>query len=705
MNILLDISIHNLGYSSSIVCKSSERDGRNVSFILGFFRTPLTTMHYPHDFNPPMPPPPYVPGTNLPFPPYPPEYDPTAIPYRASQQPPLPYPPPMSEYPGLSSTGDYYGPQYMPPNPPPPPPPQYGGYPIPPPPPPPVPPPLPPAAYYPPPPVTDLDYGHPYVQEGEPKQPSDELFERAALTNTYVTYNVLESDNDRSVFKINLRIDQYMFPGEGTSMLEAINDACSKALQQGDIFRPAKRIKPDPILGAAAAAAAAASGAVRPLILPPIGPSTYSNDEDHLFGSQPNLIQPLKKKADRQTFTNEFGHPDGIGETPFTRILDKIIPSDDSQTDIESLLSAVELVLRNYGKDAVTGDDVEENEVGQSFKNIVRFGLYDKEIMLRGEYEAELAIVCFGRQVRAQLVDRVCEFLKNQLNLSKEEQEYEIDRPDRTWMISVRRNQHILFLYFTCEGIWHVLDDEEDEADYLSQLRIPHFECRRVSAYVRHNEWFKQALFRRNNQLCALLLIRHICENNYRTWGAVPLYYYEIIVSMCTVHKFQNPPLLWIMKKVMEIVSSGIFMYVCQDEDSSGRKGKRCFEFNDPSKMPIVVTREVWPLPSFEAAFRVTCDANTWLRYIASDDVWAIFDFEDYFDILEDEEIEDFDDLKQLLTDLGDWVSVGEETVSYLVDEVERDLERIVIFRPLTIEQLNNAAFSEDECKGFDCLK
>lgn len=109
-------------------------------------------------------------------------------------------------------------------------------------------------------------------------------------------------------------------------------------------------------------------------------------------------------------------------------------------------------------------------------------------------------------------------------------------------------------------------DNEEFTSSQIEELTqpddtndfLPVDVCLHSLAEVRHAKWFQVKFAHRPNAVSVLRLVRHLQQIRPNSWGLIPQYAFELLLDHCGTLSIPNPPLLWIFRKLLEMLAAGI---------------------------------------------------------------------------------------------------------------------------------------------------
>ncbi|KAI0985239.1 hypothetical protein GJ496_002282 [Pomphorhynchus laevis] len=317
----------------------------------------------------------------------------------------------------------------------------------------------------------------------------------------------------------------------------------------------------------------------------------------------------------------------------FEMRLSEIAPTDQQLHDMQTLIREIERALKIVSDNMTAkckeaGITVSDPNTDNSFTNVkqrpddeyrmlkgvMRVGNMAKNIILNSDYDVNLVLLC-AQKPTVSLLHEICTDMQPILTdfclLADENEacfrvEYKIYQA-KVYLSSIQFRKENFEDKETAQS--NAVEDTANatpaalssiakvvEPDDLLSADV----CLQSLAEVRHAKWFQVKFAHRPNALKVLRLIRDLAIRHPQPWSEIPQYAFELLIEHCATSMNINPPVAWIFRKLLEMLSSGILY-----SSSLG--------IFDPCEKN---TSNVLESISFEARDLMTAEAQYYLRLL-----------------------------------------------------------------------------------------
>lgn len=165
---------------------------------------------------------------------------------------------------------------------------------------------------------------------------------------------------------------------------------------------------------------------------------------------------------------------------------------------------------------------------------VMRVGLLAKQLLLRGDSNVELVVLC-GEKPTISLLRRIANHLPKQLKSVCTDDKYEIsvEYQDACIIVSTHKkdrgedNMLSVMIHVTSQLMREPsgIPSKNDPSDLLDQYR-----CINALAELRHVKWFHSRALSRHSCTVVIRILRDLCERN-PTWSPLSVWMLELVVE------------------------------------------------------------------------------------------------------------------------------------------------------------------------------
>lgn len=363
--------------------------------------------------------------------------------------------------------------------------------------------------------------------------------------------------------------------------------------------------------------------------------------------SSQNQPQPLMATQFNQ-FSNQSGsnyyNRYGIGSFDDKHIISKhnsIYPSEDEINAIQEIVTSTEKALKlvsdqiseedpeNTNKNVGTdGAETNSQNTYRALKGVMRVGLLAKGLLLKGDTDVQLIVLCAEKPTKS-LLERVYSILLQKIDIVSPEIKYSIilDKDAETIVI-IKTTISDLQPLITCKILLtspKVRTDSELRAEQEKTPEkaenIPEVEgkdllqkqkCLDSLASLRHAKWFQARASNVPNCVVIIRVLRDLCNRN-TTWAPLTQWGLELLVEKCLSSSSNQLSPGECLRRVLECVSSGVLL-------AGGGPGLHDPCEKDPTDVSAVLKNQ--------QAEELTSSAQMALRLLAFKQIYKILGME-----------------------------------------------------------------------------
>ena len=195
----------------------------------------------------------------------------------------------------------------------------------------------------------------------------------------------------------------------------------------------------------------------------------------------------------------------------------------------------------------------------KELKGVMRIGYFAKNIMLKGEKDLELVVLCENKPTET-LIANVCQILNDKLEEIVTDEKFAVSFSANNAWITVKSESESC-LKCTVHITSPEMRDVEDDLtpSWQSERILSYKVCQASLAETRRSKWFDMKC-KSHPALCQVVrILRDLCRR-IPTWNSFPCYIIELICdkALRTVAHQMGPAEL--LRKFFEIISSGILL-------------------------------------------------------------------------------------------------------------------------------------------------
>lgn len=296
-----------------------------------------------------------------------------------------------------------------------------------------------------------------------------------------------------------------------------------------------------------------------------------------------------------------------------------IYPTESELEAIQRIVGNTEAALKKVSDQIAAEDnkvkkeDKKENSDGKSrvLVGVMRVGLLAKQLLLRGDRNVELVVLC-GEKPTVNLLRRIANHLPKQFKtVCPDETKYEIsvEYQDACLIVSTQLKGDEENLLSVMVHVTSQLMRESDENGGKNDPKdvLDHYRCINALAELRHVKWFHSRALSRHSCTVVIRILRDLCERN-PTWASLSVWMLELLVEkvLNSAGCLLSPGDA--LRRVMESLAGGILL-----PDSPG--------FLDPcEKEPLDAGVEL----SSQEREDITSSAQFALRMIAFRQIYKV---------------------------------------------------------------------------------
>jgi len=219
-----------------------------------------------------------------------------------------------------------------------------------------------------------------------------------------------------------------------------------------------------------------------------------------------------------------------------------IYPTEEELEAIQRIVGNTEAALKKVSDQIAAEDnktkkeDKKEDSDGKSrvLVGVMRVGLLAKQLLLRGDRNVELVVLC-GEKPTVTLLRRIANHLPKQFKaVCPEETKYEIsvEYQDACLIVSTHLKGE---QDNTLSVMVHVTSQLMRESDQSGGKNDPqdildHYRCINALAELRHVKWFHSRALSRHSCTVVIRILRDLCERN-PTWAPLSVWMLELLVE------------------------------------------------------------------------------------------------------------------------------------------------------------------------------
>jgi len=224
---------------------------------------------------------------------------------------------------------------------------------------------------------------------------------------------------------------------------------------------------------------------------------------------------------------------------------------------------------QNSNNEIVIKSETPKNQEKEStLKGVVRVGLLAKGLLLKGDTNVKLVVVCSETPTKT-LLEHVHKILVQKIEVVSPETKYSIllDK-DAEAICIVRLNINDLHPIITCRVMLTsptVRDNDDEQLENISEIKKEEKEfldkqkCLDSLADLRHAKWFQAKASQVPNCVISIRILRDLCRRN-PTWSTLSQWALELLVERSLGSLTQQISLGESFRRVLECVSSGIIL-------------------------------------------------------------------------------------------------------------------------------------------------
>ncbi|XP_071393433.1 interleukin enhancer-binding factor 3a [Centroberyx affinis] len=259
-----------------------------------------------------------------------------------------------------------------------------------------------------------------------------------------------------------------------------------------------------------------------------------------------------------------------------------VYPSSEELEAVQTVISHVECALKSVSDQLDKKDVKEDPEAGSAdskakervLRGVMRVGLVAKGLLLKGDMDLELVLLCSNKPTVA-LLGQVAEMLTAQLEVVTEDK-YEIIQSPEDAAIVVKTTKELvltLIIHLTSPLIRTEQESEATEEDQEETRTVndppdvlDRQKCLTALASLRHAKWFQAKVNDLNSAVIVIRIMRDLC-NRVPTWSPVSGWPLELLVEKAIGTSERPMGAGESFRRVLECVASGILL-----EDGPGIK-------------------------------------------------------------------------------------------------------------------------------------
>ncbi|XP_031610087.1 interleukin enhancer-binding factor 3-like [Oreochromis aureus] len=262
----------------------------------------------------------------------------------------------------------------------------------------------------------------------------------------------------------------------------------------------------------------------------------------------------------------------------------EVYPSTEELEAVQTIVSHVECALKTVSDQMDAPKDDEANTEAQSedsqarvLRGVMRVGLVAKGLLLKGDKNVELVLLCSNKPTVA-LLKQVAEKLSAQLETISPETYTVSQCPGDAAIVvtSTKESVLTLIIHLTSPLVRTVQESEtaEEEAEEEEETRtvndppdvLDRQQCLTALASLRHAKWFQAKVNTLNSAVVVIRIMRDLC-NRVPTWTPLSGWPLELLVEKAIGTSERSLGAGEALRRVLECVASGILM-----EDGPGIK-------------------------------------------------------------------------------------------------------------------------------------
>lgn len=248
-------------------------------------------------------------------------------------------------------------------------------------------------------------------------------------------------------------------------------------------------------------------------------------------------------------------------ETALKKVSDYLTALETGQVDVKT---NVVVKKEEEGKGEVDGEDQDPKRI---LVGVMRVGLLAKQLLLKGDNEVELVVLCREKPTKS-LLEKIATHLPAHLSAVAPEATYTVDREIENACLTVSTTKEeegdkVPGLSVTVTLTSPLMRETPEEQEETGSVDPPDMldrdKCITALAELRHVKWFHSRALSRHSCTIVIRILRDLCQRN-PTWSPLKCWPSELLVEK--VLNSAGVPLSPgdAMRRVFEALAGGILL-------------------------------------------------------------------------------------------------------------------------------------------------